>query len=76
MRFISSILAACVFGAIVSSVQAVGYTHCKNNNIALTFDDGATKFTRSVIDQLVAAKQHATFCINLHNYGEHEILAE
>lgn len=52
------------------SSQSTGVTHCRNGHVALTFDDGATQFTRQTIDQLVNAGHHATFCINVNNYGE------
>lgn len=42
--------------------------HCHNGHIGLTFDDGVTQWTRRIVDQLVEAKQYATFCINLNNY--------
>jgi peptidoglycan/xylan/chitin deacetylase (PgdA/CDA1 family) len=43
---------------------------CVNKNIALTLDDGPTAFTKSVVKQLVAARQYATFFVNVNNYGE------
>jgi peptidoglycan/xylan/chitin deacetylase (PgdA/CDA1 family) len=70
MRFQTSVIIATVVAAIAVSADGVGHKNCQNNNIALTFDDGFTQYTRSVVDQLVAAGQHATFCINVHNYGE------
>jgi len=45
-------------------------THCRNGHAAMSFDDGPTPLTRSIVDQLVAAKQHATFFVNVNNYGK------
>jgi peptidoglycan/xylan/chitin deacetylase (PgdA/CDA1 family) len=67
---VSTGLYAALFASAVRAQAPAGAIEtCKNGHIALTFDDGPTQFTRTIIDLLVKYKQHATFFVNVNNFG-------
>jgi len=56
--------------ATASPTKAVEITTCKvANSVALTFDDGPSEFTHTLLDTLKNMNVKATFFINGNNYG-------
>lgn len=77
LNFTFALLTFIAVGAVKASQLEPGtqfplgaIDHCNNGHIAVTFDDGPTHFTRGIIDMLVKYKQHATFFVNVNNYGK------